>query len=521
MVSIFKKIFVILFCTFLFSAISYAQKNFTLAPYSAWNMAQLYIEDSINNHTVWKPILYLDSAQQHYMHESWLKRKSFDEHFLILEKEGVNIYADFIPDSYLGRTKRFLKSPNINMNTRGFRVFGNSGRKFYFETELYENQAQFPGYVDSFIRKIHVIPQIINYRNLGDGAGFDFSYSSSRIFYTPSSHFFFDLGYGKNFIGDGYRSMILSDWSSNYPYLRATTEWGKLQYSAMWSNYISKVDLTQNNKLGYQRKWGQTYLLDWKATKHFTIGIFETVIWPDQDSLHRKDMSWSVLSPVIFLHGQKTPAGIFNNSISGINAKYKITSGTFLYSQFAVQGFGSSNSWKNKYAFQAGVRSGNIFMIKNLNLLTEVNLVKPYMYAGESDFVNNTHFSQPLADPMGANFKEGILVADYRYKNWWFRVEGIVAKYGADSSSTVNYGHDIFKPLSTQTIVGNGKIGQGVASNYFFADVKVAYIFNPKTNLRLETGFTYRKDSNHLKTYNDQVFYIGIRSSFRNLFYDF
>ena len=515
-----KKILCCLSCILFVTTSVTAQNNYTLSPYHAWNMAQLYTADSIN-HTAWKPLLYTDTANQHQTIASWLKRKTFDEHLLILEKEGLNLYADFIPDVYFGKTKRFLKSANINMNTRGFSITGNAGRKFYFETSLYENQAQFPGYVDSFIRKTHVVPQLNRFKNVGDGAGFDFSYSSARVVYMPSVHFLFDLGYGKNFIGDGYRSMVLSDWSFNYPYLRATAQWGQLQYSAMWSNYISKVDPTQNNTLGYQRKWGQTYLLDWKASKRFTIGVFETVIWPDQDSLRRKDMSWSIASPVIFLHGHKSPSGVSNNSITGLNAKYKLWKGTFLYSQLAVQGLASGNSWKNRYALQAGIRSGNVFAIPNLNLLTEFNLVRPYMYAGESDFVNVTHFSQPMADPLGANFKEGIVVADYSYRNWWFRVEGIVAKYGADSNAHVNYGHDVFKPITTRTAEDNVKTGQGVSTNYLFADIKVAYIINAKTNLRLETGFTYRKDSNHLRVFNDQVFYIGIRSSFRNLFYDF
>ena len=180
MVFIFKKIFVCFSCLVFISSSLTAQNSYTLTPYNAWNMAQLYNTDSVN-HTAWKPLLYTDTIRQHYTNESWLKRKTFDEHLLIIEKEGLNIYGDFIPDAYFGRTKRFTKSANSNMNTRGFRVAGNAGSKFYFETEFYENQAQFPGYVDSFIRKTGVIPQLTNFKNIGDGAGFDFSYSTARV----------------------------------------------------------------------------------------------------------------------------------------------------------------------------------------------------------------------------------------------------------------------------------------------------------------------------------------------------
>ena len=50
-----------------------------------------------------------------------------------------------------------------------------------------------------------------------------------------------------------------------------------------------------------------------------------------------------------------------------------------------------------------------------------------------------------MAHPQGANFKEGLLLVEYAYKAWRFRAEGFVTKYGADSASSANYGHNIFK----------------------------------------------------------------------------
>ncbi|RYF17554.1 MAG: gliding motility protein RemB, partial [Flavobacteriales bacterium] len=50
---------------------------------------------------------------------------------------------------------------------------------------------------------------------------------------------------------------------------------------------------------------------------------------------------------------------------------------------------------------------------------------------------------------------------------------------------------------------------------------KVAYLLNPKYNLRLELGGIVRQEKNSLATHNTAMVTFGLRSSFRNLYYDF
>lgn len=490
----------------------------------------VYNNDSML-HTAWKPLLYVDTVKRGY--GSWLHRKFFQEHLLQLNEKDFNLNADIIFDEYIGYSKRPIKPVPINgvtkdpnnvpmMNTRGFEVSGNISDKFYFESAFYENQGRFGGYIDSFIRSSRVVPGQSAYKNVGDGLGFDFSNSEARLMYMPSKHFLFDLGYGKNFIGDGYRSMLLSDWAYNYPYFKTSINLGKIQYSFMWSQYISDRDPTLQNYDEQFRKWAQTFLIDWKATKHLSLSLFETVMWPDQDSSRRSDRSAWIASPIIFLHGSKSPSGVQNSTIIGTNIKYQIFKSTHVYGQFAVDQLGESKSWQSRYAFQLGIRSGNLFGINNLNGLLEYNSARPYMYATNSLNTNYAQLRQSLANPHGANFKEGLLVADYRIKNWYLRFETFITKYGADSlSGATNYGSNIFKPISTHTVSNDVKTGQGVATNIFYADMRIAYILNPVTNMRIEAGATYRNEKSDLFNYRDRMFYIGIRMSFRKISYDF
>ena len=45
-------------------------------------------------------------------------------------------------------------------------------------------------------------------------------------------------------------------------------------------------------------------------------------------------------------------------------------------------------------------------------------------------------------------------------------------------------------------------------------------MLNPLYNLRLEAGITYRKLSNSIENTTATWFTIGLRSSFRNIYYD-
>jgi len=476
----------------------------------------IYNADSFM-HTAWKPLLYKDSAAATGT-GTWLHRKFFQEHLLQVHQQDFNINADLVFDEYIGNSKRAVTTPM--MNTRGYEVSGNVSDKFYFQTAFYENQGRFGGYIDSFIRTVRVIPGQSPYKNVGDGKGFDFSISEAKLLYKPSRHFMFDLGYGKNFIGDGYRSVLLSDWAYNYPYLKTSINLGKVQYNFMWSQHISDRDPNLNNSDEQFRKWAQTFYIDWKVTKRLSLGLFENVMWPDQDSMRRKDVSPWIASPIIFLHGNNSPSGVDNNVVAGLNFKYRIAERTHIYGQFALDQLAAFDSWKTRYALQAGIRSGNLFNVANLNGLLEFNTARPYMYATNYLNTNYAHLKQSLAHPLGANFKEALFLTDYSYNNWYFRFETFYTKYGADTGA-LNYGHDIFKPRQTHTVTNGVKTGQGLSSSILYADLKIAYTLNPATNMRIESGFTYRNEKSKLFNYKDYIFYIGIRMSFRKISYDF
>jgi hypothetical protein len=57
-----------------------------------------------------------------------------------------------------------------------------------------------------------------------------------------------DLGKGKHFIGDGYRSLFLSNEHSPYPYLKLTTEFGRVKYYNLYTTFLDMQNPTRDRK---------------------------------------------------------------------------------------------------------------------------------------------------------------------------------------------------------------------------------------------------------------------------------
>ena len=182
-------LFLLLFLLIIFSSLS-AQSPVLNVTNSFTQQSVLYNSDSFA-HTAWKPVVYADSTYQQSSH-SWLYRKFYEEHLIQIQRPEFNIFGDVLFDEYLGTSKRLVptisrlspagsdRTKKIYMNTRGFDFSGNIGDKFYFQTDFYENQGSFPGYIDSFIRRSGVIPFQNDYKTIKQ-KGFDYTYSTAKL----------------------------------------------------------------------------------------------------------------------------------------------------------------------------------------------------------------------------------------------------------------------------------------------------------------------------------------------------
>jgi len=195
----------------------------------------------------------------------------------------------------------------------------------------------------------------------------------------------------------------------------------------------------------------------------------------------------------------------------GLNTKYKVFRNASLYGQLLLS---------NKLAGQVGVRGFDAFGVKKLNFLAEYNFAQPYSYADSDPLTSYSNYSQSLTHPFGANFREFVGIANYSYQKFDFSLQGNYGQYGLDVAEGDNYGKNLFKPYNKEMEYGN-TIGQGLKTTLVYADAKIAYIVNPKYNLRLEAGAVLRRESNTEWTSTSNLITLGLRASFRNLYYDF
>ena len=228
-----------------------------------------------------------------------------------------------------------------------------------------------------------------------------------------------------------------------------------------------------------------------------------------------------------------------DNVLVGINTKYKLPFSSYLYGQLLLDEFSLDNLkerngwWASKFGYQLGFKMFNALKVENLTFQTEYNYVRPYTYAHHNPQQNYAHYNQPLAHPLGANFSELLLMANYRWKRWEVDGKIIFAKYGGSiANDSISYGNDLYESTGIFE-EPNGFIYAGRPSDFGIEmyqgnlttvnlkNFNIAYVVNPKTNLKINLGLTLRDLKSEEAEMQTQFINFGIQSDLFNHYYDF
>lgn len=422
------------------------------------------------------------------------------------------------------------------VNTRGAEVKGTIGDNFAFYSNLRENQAVFPYYITEYVKENKVVPGQGNARPFKQ-TGFDYTNASAYIALRPMYWLQSVIGYGKNFIGDGYRSLILSDNAFAYPYIKLTANVWNIQYSCYYTQMSDKNRIL--NDKTYARKYTIIHYIDWAVTKRLNLGLFDAIVCRGQDDNGiRRGFDFQYINPIIFLRTTDYHAGSSpDNALLGVSASYILGKHTTLYTQFVLdemtvkEFIGFNGYYANKQSYQFGVKSYNCFGIKNLFLQGEFNLVRPYMYSHWSGESNYAHLNQPIAHPWGGNFYEIIARAQYNYKRFYFQYKMNYGQWGDDiiteNGEFQYYGHDIYHNyIDHYHIDGKPLYGHymltGERNTLLMNNFVASWIVNPSYNLNVFAEITHRNQTiDDGDNYNDFIISFGIRTTLDNKYYDF
>lgn len=502
------------------------------------------INKAVGTHTAVKPYSYsyvntyfdLEAEREQFLKpdkDTWLEKKIWNEHLLEVTGDGYWFNLDFLLDVQLGKDNSNV-SYTFN-NSRILTVNGGLGDKFSFSTTVYESQGRFAGYVNDYISNPSSTFRPAFSEGLVPGRGkakgfktdaYDYPVAEGYLAYTPNKFLQFQFGNGKNFIGDGYRSLLLSDVSSPNPYLKMNVNFWKFSYSNIW---LWATDVTAPAVVNkeHARKYVAMHYLSINVNDRLNIGLFETAI-----SRGDKGFDVGFLNPLIFYRsvefGRGEDAG---NAMLGVTAKYKLKENIMLYSQLIIDEFsfgkiGDLGYWGNKFGIQLGAKYFNAFDIDKLFLQAEFNTVRPYTFAHKDPVLNFGNYSQPLGHAWGANFWEAIAISSYKFDRWTGSAKLLIGQKGFDTSAGISYGGDIYKSYDIRKGDNDNSIAQGNTTTIFLADVQARYLLNASNNLSLFGGLTFRSFSPKMttptfKSESSIWLSVGIKADLFNWYLDF
>ena len=501
-----------------------------------------------NNHTASKPYTYVEVAKYYDLtaeneklkknSSGWWGRKLWNENLVEIQGEDYWFVINPIFDLQVG-TASGKKQVGTFVNTRGINFNGGLGSQLNFTTTIYESQGRFADYYNRYAESIKpaggnpaLIPGIGIAKDFKTDA-YDFPLAEANLTFAPAKFIDFQLGYGRNFIGDGYRSVLEGDGASPYPYFKINTNFWKIKYTNtyMWLKDV-RPEVTLERT--YATKYMANHYLSWNVSNRWNLGLFESVIWTDTNN---RGFDMNFVNPIIFYRAVEfSSSARTGNAVLGLTSKYKWNNQLNFYGQFLLDEFSlgevknEKNSWKNKFAYQLGVKYFNAFKVDNLLLQLEFNHVRPYVYSHSEPITNYGHNNQSMGHQWGGNFEELLVIARYHKGRLFADAKITFGTKGLDFASSgtkSNFGGNIYRDYDLDRYADSGvTVGQGNKTNIFITDLQAGYLVNPMTNLKLFGSFIYRNfnpNQNTATVFKESTtwFSFGIRSDVFNWYFDY
>lgn len=464
-------------------------------------------------HTGLKPYNHLSNDKYIYVSDTSIVFKYIKEdpaldlifynHLLDIKpaREKVRLTVDPILSYTRGRDLADTTGKKLSTNTRGIIATASIGKDFYCESMFLENQSFFPDYLSAFAKSTLVVPGQGRHKTFKK-TGFDYAMSSGFISYQPFKRLSIQTGHGKHKIGNGYRSLLLSDNVFNYPYLKVSHEWlkGRLSYTNIYAALMNldsaSIKPTPNAERLYQKKPAAFQYLSLNATKWLNISLFQGIIWEAGNEKNKQQLNWMYFNPLIFSQALDYGLSSRNNIIVGTDFRVKATNKLSFYGQFMLDELSTN---KDAYGYQFGVSYYDVFGIPNLTWGAEYNYVTEGSYnsiPGSRTNQSYSHYNQNLAysPDFGSEF---ITYIDYKFARFYTNIR---QHYGVKNLENSN----------------------GYSTS--FTRVTFNYLINPSYNLALFLGYDYRYQKFHTFNKANQTtsfLHLGFVTNLINIYTDY
>jgi hypothetical protein len=415
-------------------------------------------------------------------------------------------------------------------NQRGIEVRGEVDRKLFFYTNLVESQVRYPDYVNSWVTQYRSLPGAGFYKSFKPRFvtiqnGFDFNVATAYLSYQMSKHVGIQLGHGRHFIGNGYRSLLLSDVGNPAFYLKLNTRVWKFQYQNIFMELTPNI--REKGGLGDQRlpkKYAAMHYLSFQINPRMHVGLFETVVFN-----RSRQFELQYLNPVIFYRTVEGMIGSPDNVMLGLDGHWNMFKRVQFYGQFLLDEFlakalfdpAEQGWWGNKFGIQAGVKCIDVLGVDHLDLQIEWNRVRPFTYSHFDSLNSYTHYNQPLAHPLWSNFNEFVSILKYQpSRKIYLQGRWIHANRG-DNTNKQNWGSNPLLGYNTRVQDFGNEVGQGIGASLDIWALDASWMFYH--NIFVDLGVLLRRKNSEDNTLdqNTKVVKLGLRMNIWNQNRDF
>jgi hypothetical protein len=390
-------------------------------------------------------------------------------------------------------------------------------KKLAFNIYATGNRERTPFFVRNFTQKFRAVPGFSNY-NITDSNAVQYFDVRASAQWTVAKFIDMQVGYDRNFIGNGYRSLFLSDFSGNSLFFKINTRIWKFNFENLYMQLTPQFGII--GKSNFQ-KYLRINTLSINATNWLNLGIFDAVVLGRE-----KQFELNYILPFTFLRAMEQQSGSPDNALLGMNMKANVNKKIQVYGQLLLDEFllreikANSGWWANKYGYQLGAKYLDAFGVKNLDLQVETNRTRPFTYTHYDSVSNYSNNNMALAHPLGAGFQEYIGIARYQpFKKLFLQGKVMYYKQGQDTAGK-NFGNNILIDYKTKAGDYGWKIGAGNEAICFYTEANAAYEI--KENLFLDAGIVYRNYS--LASGSSQstaIFNLGFRWNIIKRTFDF
>ena len=438
----------------------------------------------------------------------------------LYEVDVKDFYLRVNPMLHFGAGRETNEDVTTFINQRGLSIRGGIGKNVYFQTSLYDSQIRYANYINLYTDEFGVVP----------GAGFYKNYESSFLKFTKGRDFLLanayvgvnlgkyiglQLGHNQHFIGDGIRSLFLSDFSTPFFSLKFNTRIWKLHYQNIFAELSAdNFESALNTAMPVPKKYMAAHYLSFKPRKNITLGLFETVIFNRPG--HRFELQY--LNPIILYRTVEGSIGSPDNVMLGLNGRWDMKNSLSFYGQFILDDIlireilnGNLDWWGNKFGHQLGIKNINALGIDNLDVQLEWNRVRPYTYSHYDENANYSHYKQAIAHPLGANFNEWIVSMHYNVsRRLGIQSSVFIMKKGEDSDST-SFGGNIIVPNTRRPGDFGHEVGQGISTDILYWSSVIQYEIS--SGLFFDLKYLYRNKTSEIpdRDLKTNLFQLGVR----------